>query len=41
MGGNVTVSDSYIHDTADPPGAHVENIYGLAGASYVHDTMYN
>jgi hypothetical protein len=41
IGGNVTVTDSYIHDTADPAGAHVENIYGYANTVLRHNTMFN
>ena len=40
-GGNVTVTDSYIHDTADPAGAHVENIYGYSHTVLRHNTMFN
>jgi hypothetical protein len=41
IGGDVTVVDSYIHDTADPSGAHVEDIYGQANTVLRHDTMFN
>jgi hypothetical protein len=41
MGASITLTDSYLHDTADPPGAHVEDIYGLAGSSYKHNTILN
>ena len=41
IGSNIQLSDSYIHDAADPPGAHVEDIYGLAGSVYRHNTMAN
>jgi hypothetical protein len=40
-GGNITITDSYIHDTADPPGAHVENIYGYSNTILRHNTMFN
>jgi hypothetical protein len=40
-GGSILVTDSFIHDTADPPGAHVENIYGYSGVTLRHNTMFN
>ncbi len=41
MGGGIQLTDSYLHDMADPAGAHVEGTYGLANSVYTHNTIFN